>query len=131
MTAIPTLSRRGFLKGIVGSGALILGAHYVPTLLWADESAPNRMQVDLATLHPNIFVGVDTDGTVYIVAHRSEMGTVIRTSLPMVVADELDADWKRVKVEQAIGDSRYGGQDTDGSHSIRDFFDVMRQAGGT
>ena len=59
------------------------------------------------------------------------MGTGIRISLPLVVADELDADWKLVKVEQAIGDSRYGRQDTDGSHSIGDFFDVMRQAGGT
>src|ERR1700731_2669765 len=131
MSSIYNLSRRGFLKGIAGSSALILGAHYVPAVLWADESAPYRTPADLATLHPNIFVGIDTDGTVHIVASRSEMGTVIRTSLPMVVADELDADWKRVKVEQAIGDWRYGGQDTDGSHSIRDFFDVMRQAGGT
>src|SRR5262249_23029151 len=79
----------------------------------------------------DIFVGIESDGTVYIVAHRSEMGTGIRTSLPLVVADELDADWSRVKLEQAIGDWHYGGQDTDGSHSIRDFFDVMRRAGAT
>ena len=43
-----------------------------------------------------------------IVAHRSEMGTGSRTSLPMIVADELEADWKRVKMEQAIGDEKYG-----------------------
>src|SRR5258708_39907931 len=54
-----------------------------------------------------------------------------RTTLPLVVADELDADWKRVKIEQAIGDSRYGDQNTDGSHSIRSFYDAMRQAGAT
>src|SRR5262249_6779410 len=60
-----------------------------------------------------------------------EMGTGIRTSLPLVLADELDADWKRVKIEQAIGDARYGSQDTDGSQSIRGFFDIMRQAGAT
>ncbi len=131
MNTIVNLSRRGFLKGMVGSGALILGAHCVPTLLWADGSAPGITQADLATLHPNVFVGIDIDGTVHIVAHRSEMGTVIRTSLPMVVADELDADWKRVKIEQAIGDPRYGDQNTDGSHSIRSFFDTMRQAGAT
>jgi len=59
------------------------------------------------------------------------MGTVIRTTLPMVVADELDADWKRIKIDQAIGDPRYGDQNTDGSHSVRSFFDVMRQAGAT
>jgi isoquinoline 1-oxidoreductase beta subunit len=68
---------------------------------------------------------------VFIVAHRSEMGTVIRTTLPLVVADELDADWKRVKIDQAIGDKRYGDQNTDGSHSVRSFYDVMRQAGAT
>ena len=131
MSSIYNLSRRGFLKGIVGSGALVLGAHYLPTVLWADTTSSDRTAADLATLHPNIFVGVDADGTVHIVASRSEMGTVVRTSLPMIVADELDADWKKMKVEQAIGDARYGDQNTDGSHSIRSFYDTMRQAGAT
>ena len=49
----------------------------------------------------------------------------------MVVADELEADWKRVKIEQAIGDQKYGSQNTDGSCSIRDFYDIMREAGAT
>jgi isoquinoline 1-oxidoreductase beta subunit len=78
-----------------------------------------------------MYVGIDTDGTVYIIAHRSEMGTTSRTSVPLILADELDADWKRVKLEQAIGDERYGSQNTDGSHSIREFFEPMRQAGAT
>jgi isoquinoline 1-oxidoreductase beta subunit len=55
----------------------------------------------------------------------------VRTSLPRIVADELEADWKRVKVVQAEGDPRYGSQDTDGSHSVREFFDTMREAGAT
>ncbi|MBZ5665642.1 MAG: molybdopterin-dependent oxidoreductase [Acidobacteriia bacterium] len=131
MSAISNLSRRGFLQGIVGAGALVLGARYLPRLLSKHEAAAGGTQADHATLHPNVFVGIDTDGTVYIVAHRSEMGTVIRTSLPLVVADELDADWKRVKIEQAIADPRYGDQNTDGSHSIRSFYDIMRQAGAT
>jgi isoquinoline 1-oxidoreductase subunit beta len=59
------------------------------------------------------------------------MGTTSRTSVPMILADELDADWKRVKLEQAIGDARYGSQNTDGSHSIREFYEPMRQAGAT
>ena len=59
------------------------------------------------------------------------MGTSSRTSVPLILADELDADWKRVKLEQAIGDPRYGDQDTDGSHSIRSFYDGMREAGAT
>jgi isoquinoline 1-oxidoreductase beta subunit len=65
-----------------------------------------------------------------IIAHRSEMGTGIRTSLPLVVADELGADWSRVRVIQAEGDEKkYGNQDTDGSFSIRMFFLPMRRAG--
>src|SRR5271167_125843 len=130
MRIIENVSRRGFLTGLVSSGALVLGARFYPKILWA-EGLPEDTHADHATLHPNVFVGIDTDGTVYIVAHRSEMGTGDRTSLPLVVADELDADWKRVKVEQAIGDPRYGDQNTDGSHSIRSFFEVMRGAGAT
>ena len=129
MSQIINVSRRGFLVGLAGAGALILGAQTVPKLLWAKKSSDRSTHADEATLHPNMFVGIDTDGTVYIVAHRSEMGTVIRTTLPLVVADELDADWKRVKIEQAIGDARYGDQNTDGSHSIRSFLEVMREAG--
>ena len=68
---------------------------------------------------------------VYIVAHRSEMGNGVRTSLPRILADELDADWSRVTVVQADGDAVYGSQDTDGSHSVREFFDVLREAGAT
>jgi isoquinoline 1-oxidoreductase beta subunit len=130
MIQIENLSRRGFLKGLASTGALVLGARLYPELLWA-QGLPKDTHADLAPLHPNMFVGIDTDGTVYIVAHRSEMGTGIRTSLPVIVADELDADWKRVKIDQAIGDSRYGDQNTDGSHSIRSFFDVMREAGAS
>jgi isoquinoline 1-oxidoreductase beta subunit len=78
-----------------------------------------------------VYLGIETDGTVIIVAHRSEMGTGIRTGLPMLVADELDADWSRIRVEQALGDVKYGSQNTDGSCSIRDFYDAMQQAGAT
>jgi isoquinoline 1-oxidoreductase subunit beta len=129
---IENVSRRGFLKGIASAGALVLGVRFAPRLLaYADRAPRFRTHADRAMLHPSVFIGLDSDGTVYIVAHRSEMGTGIRTSLPLVVADEMDADWTRVRLEQAIGDWRYGGQDTDGSHSIRDFFEVMRQAGGS
>jgi isoquinoline 1-oxidoreductase beta subunit len=108
-----------------------VGAYYAPKILHRYKSDGVRTYADNAMLHPNVFVGVETDGTVWIVAHRSEMGTVIRTTLPLVVADELDADWKRVKLDQAIGDPRYGDQNTDGSHSVRSFFDVVRLSGAT
>jgi len=131
MSSITNVSRRGFLTGLAGTGAFVLGVRYLPIIASDHNSLAYSTEADLATLHPNAFVGVNTDGTVFIVAHRSEMGTVIRTTLPLVVADELDADWKRVKIDQAIGDKRYGDQNTDGSHSVRSFYDVMRQVGAT
>ena len=129
MSAIENVSRRKFLKGVFGSGALILAVRYVPTTWAQGLPTDGRTDADRATLHPNLFVGIQQDGTVYIVAHRSEMGTAIRTSLPLVLADELDADWKRVKIDQAIGDKRYGDQNTDGSQSVRRFYDTMRECG--
>lgn len=127
---ILNVSRRGFLQGLVSTGALVLSVRLVPEALWAVETYAGS-HADHATLHPSVFVGIDTDGTVYLVAHRSEMGTSSRTTVPLILADELDADWKRVKIEQAIGDPRYGDQDTDGSHSVRDGFVTMREAGAT
>jgi isoquinoline 1-oxidoreductase beta subunit len=129
MRQIENVSRRRFLQGAFGAGALILAVRYVPPILGQGPPMDDQTDADRATLHANIFVGIQPDGTVYIVAHRSEMGTFIRTSLPLVLADELDADWKRVKIDQAIGDRRYGDQNTDGSRSIRSFFDIMRECG--
>jgi isoquinoline 1-oxidoreductase subunit beta len=80
--------------------------------------------------NPLVFVAIGSDGEVEIYCHRSEMGQGIRTSLPMVVADELEADWGRVRVRQAPGDeSRFGSQDTDTSRSARHFFEPMRRCG--
>jgi isoquinoline 1-oxidoreductase beta subunit len=79
---------------------------------------------------PHVFVAIKPDGAVTIVAHRAEMGTGIRTSLPMVIADEMEADWSRVSLMQAPGDEpRYGNQDTDGSRSMRHFIQPMRECG--
>ncbi len=131
MSGIENVSRRRFLTGgIVAAGALVLGVRYYPKLA-ASDGVPHDTNADRATLHPSVYLGIVPDGTVWIVAHRSEMGTTSRTTLPLVVADELDADWKRVKIEQAIGDPRYGEQNTDGSHSIRGFYTAMRVAGAT
>jgi len=129
MIIIENVSRRGFLQGVLSAGGFVLCAGLVPQTLWGLDATAGS--IDRTVLHPTIFVGIETDGTVYVVAHRSDMGTGTRTSLPRVVADELDADWARVKVVQALGDAKYGDQDTDGSHSIRGFFDVMRESGAT
>ncbi|MFN7919873.1 MAG: molybdopterin cofactor-binding domain-containing protein [Bryobacteraceae bacterium] len=118
MNRVEVVSRRGFLEGVFSTGALVLSSRLLPAASKADSAA----------WHPSVFLGIEPDGTTIIVAHRSEMGTGIRSVLPMLIADELDADWKRVKVEQAIGDAKYGSQNTDGSCSIRDFYDSVREA---
>ena len=79
---------------------------------------------------PKLFVAIAADGTVTITNHRSEMGQGVRTSIALTVADELEADWDKVKVVQAWGDeARFGNQDTDGSRSLRHFFHPFRRVG--
>jgi isoquinoline 1-oxidoreductase subunit beta len=117
--AITNVSRRGFLGQVFSAAALVVAAPLVPSLKGAEG------------WQPSVYLGIEPDGTVKIVAHRSEMGTGCRTGLPMIVADELEADWARVQVVQAVGDAKYGSQDTDGSCSVRDFFDKLRLAGAS
>lgn len=82
--------------------------------------------------NPLVFVSIARDGTVTIVAHRAEMGTGVRTSLPMVVADEMEADWGRVRIVQAdANEARYGSQNVDGSRSMRHFLAPMRRVGAS
>ena len=134
---IENVSRRNFLQGMLASSAFVLCIGKSPFFAKAArDGAPGfgagaAGSVGASAFHPSIFVGIHTDGAVYIVSHRSEMGNGVRTSLPRILADELDADWSRVHVVQADADEAYGSQDTDGSHSVREFFDTLREAGAT
>jgi len=121
------LSRRDFLAGF-SAGSLVLMAKVTSG---EDVEVAKANKKDVESFAPDLFVSIATDGTVTIIAHRSEMGTGIRTGLPRIVADELEADWDRVVIQQAPGDRRLGSQNTDGSNSIRNFFDRMRTAGAT
>ena len=132
MILAENVSRRGFMKGVLGAGAFVLSVRLMPQELFG--AAANAGAADAMTkapLQPNVYLAIDTDGTAYVIAHRSEMGSGSRTALPRIVADELDADWARVKIVQATGDEKYGDQDTDGSHSVRGFFDALRVSGAT
>ena len=136
MSVVPTnveivnLSRRAFLGAVPAIGLVL--AVGVPRLALADDepkygadSMPHGWVDD-----PLVFVAIGTDGTVTITCHRQEMGQGVRTSLPMIVADELEADWSHVRVAQAQADEvKFGNQDTDGSRSVRHFFEPMRRCG--
>src|SRR5712664_3932479 len=132
MLHIENVGRRGFLKGMLGAGAFVLSVRWAPAEMFRSASSAGASDaMTKAPLRPNVYLAIDTDGTAYVIAHRSEMGSGSRTALPRIVADELDADWARVKIVQAIGDEKYGDQDTDGSHSVRSFFDTLRESGAT
>lgn len=117
------VSRRDVLKaGALLAGGLVFGVSLVRC---------DNKKKEVTYLAPNVYLKIGTDGEIVIVAHRSEMGQGIRTSLPLIVADELGADWSRVKIVQAEGDVKYGDQNTDGSYSIRMFYTPMREAGAS
>jgi isoquinoline 1-oxidoreductase subunit beta len=121
------VSRRDFLKTTSMSvSGLLLGTQFSCT-----DTSKKLIGNPSTVFSPNVYININGNGDVILFAHRSEMGTGIRTSLPLVMADELEADWSRVKVEQAAGDEKYGDQNTDGSYSLRMFFMPLRKAGAT
>ena len=117
--SVVNVSRRNFLAA---SGTFVL-ASALPSL--ARQSTPVDEFV------PNLFVSISNSGQVSVTSHRSEMGQGVRTAIAQIVAEELDADWQHVRVTQAQGNPAYGDQNTDGSKSIRLFFDSLRTAGAS
>lgn len=130
--SINPVNRRDFLKltglsssGLVLGGTVGLGVATTSLPAWAKPAKSAK------GLLFNVFVQISPEDQVFIIAHRSEMGTGIKTSLPQVLADELEADWQKVEVIQGQANNDYGSQNTDGSRSIRDFYSVMRQMGAS
>jgi len=128
---VENVSRRSMLKGLGIAGGFVLAAPVMSRPAFAYETGAGKMPHG-TVVDPRVFVAIAPDGIVTIVAHRSEMGTGVRTSLPLIVAEELEADWSRVRVQQAHGDEvKYGNQDTDGSRSTRHYLIPMRQIGAS
>jgi isoquinoline 1-oxidoreductase beta subunit len=135
------LGRRTLLKGVslAASGLLLTFAEDVeaqpptsePHGAIAKKPPTSSGAAKAAGFKPNVFVHIQEDGQVSIVCHRSEMGQGIRSSLPVLIADELGADMARVRIIQADGDKAYGDQNTDGSNSIRGIYEDMRRVGAT
>ncbi len=130
---IENVTRRGVLKGILSTTGLVLAVSILPhrPALAADAPKWGAAGMPHGTVNnPLAFVSIAPDGAVTIVCHRSEMGQGVRTGMPLIVADEIEADWAKVKIAQATGDeAKYGNQDTDGSRSTRHFMTPMRQCG--
>jgi isoquinoline 1-oxidoreductase beta subunit len=118
------LTRRELLKaGGTAGGLLIIGVSLPGCTRKIETGTAN------ASFEPNLFVSMDSDGSVTITVSRAEMGQGVRTSLPRIVADELEADLARVTLRQAIADPDYGDQNTDGSKSVRMMYMPLREAG--
>ena len=138
------VSRRDFLRvsAIAGAGLLISvylsGCQEDPTAtLPSPSQTPTRQPEPTATpepdpeieLQPNVFLKIDTNGQVTIIASKPEIGQGTRTALPMIVAEELEVDWSTIRIEQAPADAVYEDQSVGGSDSIFGMYTALRSAG--
>ena len=125
MSEIQQIKRRDFIKLFgLASGGILLGCNV------SSDKKEFIPQV-AGTFAPNLFVQIQKDGNITLLASRSEMGQGIRTSLASAIADELEADWNYITVKQATGNAKYGNQNTDGSRSVRTLLEPMRKMGAT
>ena len=115
------LSRREFVAAGVAAGAGLVIGFYLPRGSASHEEA----------FSPNAYLRITPDNKVTIVVARSEMGQGVRTALPMILAEELEADWNQIEIEQAGASTLYGDQGTGGSASVHSTWDPMRKAGAT
>ena len=123
-----TFNRRAFLQvTTMAGGGVLIAAHFDPIadLLAQGPPAPNA-----PTFAPNAFVRVAPNGIVTIMAKSPELGQGIMTSVPMIIAEELDVDWKNVRIEQAdLDQTKYGQQSTGGSNGTPSNWDPCRRVG--
>ena len=113
------LSRRDFVAAGVAAGAGLVVGFYLP----------HRGHASKEVFSPNAYLLITPDNKITIVVARSEMGQGVRTALPMILAEELEADWKQIEIEQAGASTLYGDQGTGGSASVKTTWDPMRKAG--
>ncbi|MDX6578335.1 MAG: isoquinoline 1-oxidoreductase subunit beta [Blastocatellia bacterium] len=131
------MKRRSFLRVSAAAGGGLLIGLYLPEAARADRDA-GAPQPGMAALPfaPNAFVRIGSDDSVTVIVNKSEMGQGVYTSLPMLLAEELEADWSKIKVESAPVDAAYnhpvfGIQMTGGSTSTASEWERFRKAGAT
>jgi isoquinoline 1-oxidoreductase beta subunit len=124
------LNRRSFLKVTAGGGALLISG-YIPGL--REQSTSEAA----GTFEPNIWLKIGADDSVTIMLTQLEMGQGVMTSMPMLVAEELDIDFTKIKTEWTPADPKYGNpnfggaQLTAGSNSVRGMWKILREAGAS
>ncbi|MEO1135870.1 MAG: molybdopterin cofactor-binding domain-containing protein, partial [Pseudomonadota bacterium] len=127
---IQNVSRRAVLRS--GAGVFVIATALPACGNRQDQLAGDTQEALSTELEPlNLFVSINEEGTVQVLCHRAEMGQGARTGLARVIADELEADWDRISVVQAEGETKYGDQNTDGSTTIRADFMRLRRIGAS
>jgi isoquinoline 1-oxidoreductase subunit beta len=126
---VRAIGRRSFLRvSAIAGGGLLLSAYIDPVegaLALTPQGAPAA-----PALNPNAFIRISPEGIVTITAKNPEVGQGIRTMLPMLIAEELDADWKDVRIEQGdVNFAKYGSQVAGGSTATPTNWLPMRQVG--
>jgi isoquinoline 1-oxidoreductase subunit beta len=131
-TQIHRLSRRSFL---LQAGGLTLALAFGARPVDAIAQLPNKPPKPFDLHRPNVWVTIGADDRITLISPASEMGQGVMTSIPLLIAEEMDADWNKVKVLQApnakaYGNPKFGGaQATGGSQTTRAFFDPLRLVG--
>jgi len=120
-----TISRKHFLKvSALSAGGMLLSFSFL-------NEAFGKRPFDGAVFTPNAFIKIGADGTIVLMAPNPEIGQGVKTSLPMIIAEELCVNWKKVQVEVAPLEAKYGDQSAGGSGAIRERFAALRTVGAS
>lgn len=122
--SIPSVSRRNFLRvSMIAGGGMLVGFSALSNSETADAEA--------TPFSPNAYIKISPDGKITLMSPNPEIGQGVKTSLVMLIAEEMNVDWQTIDVEIAPLDAKYGSQTTGGSGAIRARYMPLRQAGAT
>jgi isoquinoline 1-oxidoreductase beta subunit len=132
-TNTPTLDRRGFLRlSALAGGGLVLGFYLKSAdRVFGADDITNASAPGADVFSPSALLRIAPDGRVTIISKQPDMGQGVKTSLPMIIAEELDLDWKDVTIEQGDLNARYGGQSAGGSTSTPNNYNDFHRVGAT
>jgi len=121
----PSVSRRNFLRvSMIAGGGMLVGF----SALSNSETGDNT---EATPFSPNAYIKISPDGKITLMSPNPEIGQGVKTSLVMLIAEEMNVDWQTIDVEIAPLDAKYGSQTTGGSGAIRSRYAPLRQAGAT